>query len=100
MVIHLIVIGQKMPSWVDTAYHHYAKRMPGHCQLKLVALSAPTRGKSTSLEQLKQREAKRIEAAVPKGAYRVVLDEAGQQVSTQGVSKNCRVGWHKAKMWP
>ena len=92
MVIHLIVIGQKMPSWVDTAYQHYAKRMPSHCQLKLVALPAPARGKSTSIAQAKQREAKRIEAALPKGAYRVVLDETGQQVSTQGVSKKM-AGW-------
>ncbi|KUJ71335.1 23S rRNA (pseudouridine(1915)-N(3))-methyltransferase RlmH [Thiomicrospira sp. WB1] len=83
MVIHLIAIGQKMPGWVETAYADYAKRLPAQCRLKLVALPMPHRGKSQSCDKALSEEARRIEAAIPKGARIVVLDEKGQAPTTE-----------------
>lgn len=87
MVIHFIVVGQKMPKWVQDGYAEYAKRLPKSCALKLVELPMATRGKSGSVPQYKEEEAKRIQAAVPKGAKLIVLDEHGQQPDTLGFSK-------------
>lgn len=87
MVIHFIVVGQKMPQWVQTGYGEYAKRLPGACSLKLVEIPMAQRGKSGSVSQYKAEEAKRILAAVPKGAKLIVLDETGQMPSTVGFSK-------------
>ena len=82
LVIHFIVVGQKMPKWVQTGYAEYEKRLPKACQLKLVELPMATRGKTGSVDKYKVEEAKRIEVAIPKGAALVILDENGQQPST------------------
>lgn len=82
MVIHFIVVGQKMPKWVNEGYQEYAKRLPKACSLKLVELPMAQRGKTGSSEQYKAEEAKRILAAIPKGARLVILDEHGKQTTT------------------
>ena len=40
MQIHLISVGQKMPSWVKQGYEEYAKRMPRECELILKEIPA------------------------------------------------------------
>ncbi len=75
-----------MPKWVQEGYAEYAKRLPKSCALKLIELPMAARGKNNSVENLKAEEAKRILAAVPKGARLVVLDEHGQQVTTKGLA--------------
>lgn len=87
MVIHFIVIGQKMPQWVQAGYAEYAKRLPVACALKLVELPMAQRTKSGSVAQYKIEEAKRILAAVPKGAKLIVLDEKGQAPTTLGFAQ-------------
>ncbi|MDG6774758.1 23S rRNA (pseudouridine(1915)-N(3))-methyltransferase RlmH [Thiomicrorhabdus sp. ZW0627] len=86
MIIHFITVGQKMPKWVQEGYAEYAKRLPKACSLKLVELPMAQRGKTSSVEQMKAEEAKRILAAVPKGARLIALDEHGQQVTTKGLA--------------
>lgn len=76
-----------MPKWVQDGYQEYAKRLPKSCSLKLVELPMAQRGKTSSVEQNKQDEAKRIQAAIPKGARLVVLDEHGQQPTTLVLSQ-------------
>ncbi len=87
MIIHFIVVGQKMPQWVTAGYQEYTKRLPKACQLKLVELPMATRGKNATAQQYKAEEAKRILAAIPKGCKLVVLDEHGQQPSTLKLSQ-------------
>jgi len=77
----LTAIGQRQPAWADAAYADFAKRFPPECRLELKALKAePRDGKSP--EQLMAAEAARIEAALPKGVRRVVLDERGTRLTT------------------
>jgi 23S rRNA (pseudouridine1915-N3)-methyltransferase len=83
MIIHFITVGQKMPKWVQEGYAEYAKRLPKNCSLNLVELPMAQRGKTGSVDKYKTEEAKRILAAVPKGARLIVLDEHGQQVTTK-----------------
>lgn len=71
-----------MPKWVQDGYAEYSKRLPKACSLNLIELPMAQRGKTSSVEQNKAEEAKRIMAAVPKGARLIVLDEHGQQVTT------------------
>lgn len=86
MVIHFITVGQKMPKWVQEGYAEFAKRLPKACSIKLVELPMAQRGKTGSVDKYKAEEAKKILAAVPKGALLVVLDEHGQQVTTKGLA--------------
>jgi 23S rRNA (pseudouridine1915-N3)-methyltransferase len=81
MKLWLVAVGQRQPAWADTAYAEFAKRFPPEMRLELKAVKAEPRGTKTA-EQLMAAEATRIEAALPKGVRRVVLDERGERVTT------------------
>jgi len=77
----LVAIGQRQPAWAETAYDDFAKRFPPELRLELKAVKAEPRGSKTA-QQLMAAEAARLEAAIPKGARRVVLDERGTRLTT------------------
>jgi 23S rRNA (pseudouridine1915-N3)-methyltransferase len=77
----LLAVGQRQPAWAETAYEDFAKRFPPELRLELKAVKAEARSGKTP-EQLMAAEAARLEAAVPKGARRVVLDERGERLAT------------------
>jgi len=78
----LVAVGQRPPAWAATAFDEYAKRFPPEMRLELKAVKAEPRGSRTA-EQLMAAEAKRIEAAIPRGARRIALDESGDRVTTR-----------------
>jgi len=81
----LVAVGQRQPGWAQTAYDDFAKRFPPELRLELKAVKAEPRGSKTA-EQLMAAEAARIEAGIPKGARRVVLDERGVRLTTVQLS--------------
>jgi len=81
MKLLLVAVGQRQPGWADAAFAEFAKRFPPEMRLELKAVKAEPRGAKTA-EQLMAAEATRIEAALQKGARRVVLDEHGARVTT------------------
>src|SRR3990167_566555 len=81
MKLVLAAVGQRQPAWADAAYEDFAKRFPPEMRLALKAVKAEPRGSKTA-EQLMAAEAARLEAAAPKGARRIVLDERGDRVTT------------------
>lgn len=81
MKLLLVAVGQRQPAWADEAYQDYAKRFPPDLRLELKAVKAEPRSGKTA-EQLMAAEAARIEAALPKGVRRVVLDEHGTRLTT------------------
>ena len=70
-----------MPDWAQTAWEDYAKRFPHELRVELKAVKTEPRGSKT-LETLYAAERARIEAAIPKGARIVVLDERGTSLNT------------------
>ena len=81
MKLLLVAVGQRQPAWADAAYEDFAKRFPPELRLELKAVKAEPRGSKTA-EQLMAAEASRLEAGIPKGARRVVLDEHGTRLTT------------------
>lgn len=81
MKLLLVAVGQRLPAWAQTAYDDFAKRFPPEMRLELKAVKAEPRGSKTP-EQLMAAEAARIEAVLPKGVRRVVLDERGMRLTT------------------
>jgi len=75
----LVAVGQRQPGWADAAYEDFAKRFPPELRLELKAVKAEPRSGGKTAEQLMAAEAQRIEAALPKGARRIVLDERGER---------------------
>jgi len=88
--LHLVAVGQRQPAWADTAYDDFAKRFPPEMRLELKAVKAEPRGSKTA-EQLMAAEAARIEAAIPKGARRIVLDERGTRLTTVQLAERMKV---------
>ena len=81
MRLVLVAVGLRQPAWAEAAYEEYAKRFPPELRLELKAVKAEPRGSRTAA-QLMAAEAARIEAALPKGARRIALDEHGERVSS------------------
>ncbi len=86
MRLLIAAVGQRQPAWADAAYEDFAKRFPADVPLVLKAVKAEPRG-GKSAEQLMAAEAQRLEAACPKGARRVVLDERGTRLTTAELAK-------------
>ncbi len=82
MIIRLIAVGHKMPSWVDTAYQEYARRLPRECKLELVEIAAAKRGKQADIARIMAKEADAIDAAIQPGDWVVALDVLGKSWST------------------
>ena len=85
MKLWLVAVGQRPPAWADAAYAEFAKRFPPELRLELKAVKAEPRASKTA-EQLMAAEAQRIEAALPRGVRRVVLDEHGDRLTTLQLS--------------
>lgn len=81
MKLLVVAIGQRQPGWADTAWEDFAKRFPPEMRLELKALKAEARSGRTPA-QCMAAEAARIEAALPRGVRRVVLDERGTRLTT------------------
>ena len=81
MKLWLVAVGQRQPAWADAAYAEFAKRFPPEARLELRAVKAEPRSGKTA-EQLLAAEGARIEAALPRGVRRVVLDEHGTRLTT------------------
>ncbi|MDO9313895.1 MAG: 23S rRNA (pseudouridine(1915)-N(3))-methyltransferase RlmH [Burkholderiaceae bacterium] len=86
MKLLLVAVGQRLPTWADEAYQDYAKRFPPDLRLELKAVKAEPRSGKTA-EQLMAAEAVRIEAALPRGVRRVVLDEHGSRLTTMQLAQ-------------
>ncbi len=82
MRLLLASVGQRPPAWAQIAYDDFAKRFPPELKLELKAVKAEPRSAGKSPGQMMAAEAARLEAACPKGARRVLLDERGSRLTT------------------
>jgi 23S rRNA (pseudouridine1915-N3)-methyltransferase len=82
MKLLVVAVGARMPGWIDEAFNEYVKRMPRGLKTELIEIRPEPRSGGKTPEQLMQAEAARIERAVPRGAFRVALDERGNEMTT------------------
>jgi 23S rRNA (pseudouridine1915-N3)-methyltransferase len=90
MRLLLASVGQRPPAWAEAAYDDFAKRFPPELKLELKAVKAEPRTSGKTAAQLMAAEAQRLEAALPKGARRVVLDERGTRLTTVQLADRLR----------
>jgi 23S rRNA (pseudouridine1915-N3)-methyltransferase len=90
MKLLLVAVGQRQPAWADAAFDDFAKRFPVECRLELKAVKAEPRSSGKNAAALMAAEAERIDAAVAKGARRVVLDELGERRTTTQLAERLR----------
>lgn len=87
-----------MPAWITSGFNEYAKRMPREMPLVLLELKPEPRNDapgSGAAQRVLEKEATRIEAALPKAAITVVLDESGKAVSTRQLAQRL-AQWREA----
>jgi 23S rRNA (pseudouridine1915-N3)-methyltransferase len=94
MKLFVVAVGQRVPDWAQTAWDDYAKRFPAEIRLELKAVKTEPRASKT-LETLLAAERERIEAAIPRGARAVALDERGTPLTTQALAAKLRA-WQLA----
>lgn len=87
MLITLLAVGTKMPTWVQAGYQEYAKRMSGDCRLALVEIPAVLRSKTTDPVRAKREEGERMLKALPKNAIVMALDLSGRMHSTESLAE-------------
>jgi 23S rRNA (pseudouridine1915-N3)-methyltransferase len=86
VLLRIVAVGQRVPDWAQTAWDDYAKRFPPEIRVELKAVKTEPRGSKT-LETLYAAERARIEAAIPRGARVVALDERGEGLGTQALAR-------------
>jgi 23S rRNA (pseudouridine1915-N3)-methyltransferase len=85
MRLLVVAVGQRVPDWAQAAWDDYAKRFPPELRLELKAVKTEPRASKT-LPTLLAAERERIEAAIPKGARIVALDERGTPLTTMALA--------------
>jgi 23S rRNA (pseudouridine1915-N3)-methyltransferase len=85
MKLVVVAVGQRVPDWAQTAWDDYAKRFPPELRVELRSVKTAPRT-SRTLESLFAAERQRIEAAIPKGAHVVALDEHGTALTTMALA--------------
>ncbi len=94
MNLHIIALGKGMPNWVGEAFNSYQKRLPVECALYLKELKAIDRLGNANVTAILTKEAEQLQAATPKGALRIILDERGKDLTTIALSE-CLVRWQQ-----
>jgi len=81
--IRLIAVGDRQPSWVDTAFADYAARLPRQWQFRLDTIALAQRGKNAEPGAAAATEGDRILARLKSGEQLVLLDERGREFSSR-----------------
>lgn len=92
MQLVIAAVGHKMPAWIESGFSEYAKRMPPDCRILLKEIKPVERSGSKTAETAMALERTKIEAAVPKGARIIALDEHGKDLTSVQLS-------HLLKQW-
>lgn len=94
MQLLILAVGQKMPAWVEAGFGEYTKRMPPECRITLKEIRAIDRSGGKPAETVMRMERERIEAALPKAAKIIALDERGKDWTTMQLAQNL-VSWQQ-----
>lgn len=94
MQLVIAAVGHKMPAWIETGFQEYAKRMPPECRIILKEIKPVERSGSRTAETVMAQEREKIEAALPKGARVIALDERGRDWTSVQLSQQM-VQWQQ-----
>ncbi|WP_025916632.1 23S rRNA (pseudouridine(1915)-N(3))-methyltransferase RlmH [Herminiimonas sp. CN] len=87
MQLVIAAVGHKMPAWIEAGFTEYSKRMPPEIRIHLKEIKPVERSGSKTAETAMALERSRIEAALPKGARIIALDERGRDLTSVQLSQ-------------
>lgn len=88
MQLVIAAVGHKMPAWIEAGFAEYSKRMPPELRVHLKEIKPVERSGSKTAETAMALERSRIEAAMPKGARIIALDEHGRDLTSVQLSQH------------
>lgn len=83
MHIRLIAVGDRQPSWVDTAFENYVQRLPRQWQFRLDIVATAPRSKTSTAQVATAAEGQNVLAKIKAAECVVVLDEQGKEFSSE-----------------
>lgn len=90
MQIHLVTVGNRMPTWVTEGFQDYAKRLPRECELVLREIAPGKRGKNADLARIREEEGERILASLSRDDQVVALEVGGKPWDTVQLSNQVK----------
>ena len=95
MHVRLIAVGDKQPSWVDTAFGEYAGRLPRQWKFRLDTIATGQRTKGGGAKSARVFEGRKLLASIRSDDFVVLLDERGEALSSRELGE--RLGdWQSA----
>ena len=85
MHIRLIAVGDRQPSWVDSAFSDYSGRLPKHWRFRLESIPTTPR-KNSSGDSARLAEGRKILDILKPADFVVLLDERGTALSSRDLS--------------
>ena len=92
MHIRLLAVGDRQPSWVDTAFAEYTARLPRQWKFRLDTIATADRRKAVTPERAKDLEAVKLLGKLQPAEQVVLLDENGRQFTSRELSSRID-GW-------
>lgn len=90
MQIHLVAVGNRMPTWVTEGFQDYAKRLPRECELVLREIAPGKRGKNADLARIREEEGERILASLSRDDQVIALEVGGKPWDTVQLSNQVK----------
>lgn len=91
MKIKLIVVGKSMPTWIETGYYEYAKRLPVTLQLELIEIPLNKRYKNADLTRMIADETKQMLSHIQPQDHVIALDVKGKSWNTVELAEQLKV---------
>lgn len=88
MGMRLIAVGKRLPEWVYTTFNEYRKRLPDAYKLELTEVTPAARSRSATAATAVRKESEAIRNLLPSQAFIVLLDEKGQQFTSNELAEN------------
>ena len=85
MNILILSVSSKQPDWVNAAFQTYAKRLNREIKLQLKEIQSNL-SRHLTANEIKQKEAELITAAIPKNHTVITLDQAGKAHSSESLA--------------
>lgn len=88
MRIRVIVVGTRMPAWVNQGIEEYTRRLPREFKLEWCETPLARRGKDAAAQHWCAVEGERILQAVAPGERVIALAVEGKRLSTEQLAQN------------
>lgn len=91
MKINVITVGKLKTDYIQAGVNDFAKRLNKYVDLNIIEIKAEKIRSNLSQaeeEELKKKEAKRIEAKLSNTSYSIALDSRGKHMTSQGLAKS------------